>query len=175
VVKPSAILLSGISAAQVDELVKSFAKENDKQKAKELSGSSAEQLRKRAERSIDFMEGLVGSFSDKQLDIIRAMSYKLPFATAIYIRQREDNQAALIELLRNRKSAYEIAEFLTEWLIKPEAGRSLEERKIMHDFETASDEMIKNIYQMLTERQKKALQKSIVKYIDSFSELANRS
>ncbi len=174
-VRPSAILLSGISPAQIDELVKSFAKENNKQKAKELSGDFDEKLRKRAERSIHFMEGLVGSFNDKQLDKIREMSYKLPFATTIYIRQREDNQAALIELLRNKKSAEEIADFLSGWLLKPEIGRSMDEQKIMLAFEEASDEMIENIYRMLTVRQKKALQKSIIKYIDSFNELAKRN
>lgn len=172
---PSAILLSGISPAQIDELVISFAKENDKQKAKELSGSASEQLRKRAERSIDFIESLVGGFSDKQLEQIRDMSYRLPFATSIYIRQREDNQAGLIELLRNKKSAKEIEAYLFAWLIKPEASRSQDEQDIMAAFENASDEMIANVHQILSERQKKTFLKNIIKYINIFQDIASKS
>lgn len=174
-VRPSAILLSGISPAQIDELAKSFAKENNKQRDKELSGSPDEQMRKRAQRTIDFLESLVGGFSDRQLDTIRGMSYKLPFATAIYIRQKEDNQAALIEILKNKKGEEEIAAFLSAWLVTPEKNRSIDERNIMLAFESGSDEMIANIYQILTNRQKKALLKNIAKYIDTFRELANKS
>jgi hypothetical protein len=174
-VMPAARLLSGVDEAQVRELEKSFAKENKKQKEKELGGSQNEQLRKRAERTIDFLENLVGGFSDKQLDKIRDMSHQLPFATGNYISQREDNQARLIELLRNKKGEEEIAAFLKQWLLTPEAITSADERSTMHSFETASDEMIVNVYQMLTDRQKKTLLKNIMKYIDTMQDLASSS
>ena len=173
-VRPAASLLRGISAAQIEELVESFAKENNKRRSKELSGNAGEQLRKRAERTIDFMESLVGGFSDRQLEQIRAMSGKLPFATAIYIRQREDNQARLLELLRQGKSEEEIADFLTVWLIAPEAGRNPDEQAIMLAFEQSSDEMIATVYRTLSERQRKTLLKNIVKYIDTFQEMARK-
>lgn len=174
-VRPAARLLSGIDAAQIQELEKSFAKENKKQKDKELGGEQDERLRKRAERTVDFLENLVGGFNDRQLEQIRDMSHKLPFATGIYISQREDNQAMLIELLRNKKGEEEIAAFLKEWLLTPEEITSTDERSIMHGFETASDEMIVSVYQMLTDRQKKTLMKNIMKYIDTMQDLASRS
>ena len=174
-VTPAAKLLSRIAPAQIDELVVSFAKENDKQRSKELSGSLDGQMRKRAQRTIDFLESLVGGFSDKQLDKIREMSYKLPYATAIYIRQREDNQARLIELLKNKKSEEEIADFLSAWLVTPEANLNIGERNIMLAFESASDEMIANIYQILTDKQRKSLLKNIAKYIDTFQGMAGKS
>ena len=174
-VRPAASLLSGVDSEQIEELVKSFAKENKKQKEKELGGSLDEQFRKRAERSIDFLENLVGDFTDTQLEKIREMSRKLPFATGIYIGQREDNQARLIELLKNDKGEAAIAVLLSTWLLTPEANRSLDEQSIILAFENASDEMIASIYQMLTARQKKTFQKNILKYIDTFQELANRT
>lgn len=173
-IRPAASLLRGIDAAQIQELAKSFAKENKKQKERELSGSLDEQLRKRAERTIDFLETLVGGFTDKQLEKIRDMSHKLPFATGIYIAQREANQARLIELLENNKGDEEIAATLSTWLLAPDANRSPDERSIMHAFENASDEMIVNVYQMLSDRQKKTLLQNIAKYIDTFQELASR-
>ncbi len=173
-VRPAASLLHGISAAQIEELVESFAKENNKRRGKELSGNAGEQLRKRAERTIDFMESLVGDFSDRQLEQIRTMSGKLPFATAIYIRQREDNQARLLELMRHGKSEEEIANFLTAWLKAPEAGRNPDEQATMLAFEQASDEMIATVYRTLSERQRKTLLKNIVKYIDTFQDMARK-
>lgn len=173
-VKPAANLLNGVSAAQIDELATSFAKENKKQKDKELGGSQDEQLRRRAERTIDFMENLVGGFSDRQLDDIREMSHRLPVATGLYIHLREDNQARMLELLRNKRGEDEIAAFLSAWLITPEANRNMDERSMLLAFENASDEMIVSIYEMLTDRQKKTLLRNIVKYIDIFQDLADK-
>lgn len=173
-VRPAAKLLSGVNAEQIDELVKSFAKENKKQREKDLAGDRDEQLRKRAERSVDFLENLVGEFSDKQLDSIREMSRNLPYATELYIRLREDNQARMIALLKSNKGEDEIAAFLSEWLITPEANRSMDEQSMLLAFESASDEMIASIYGMLTDRQKKTLLKNIVKYIDIFQDLADK-
>jgi len=174
-VRPAARLLSGIDAAQIQELEKSLAKENKKQKDKELGGDQDERLRKRAERTVDFLENLVGGFNDKQLEQIRDMSHKLPFATGIYISQREHNQARLIELLKSHTGEEEIAAFINSWLLTPEAITSSEERSTMQSFETASDAMIVSVYQMLTERQKKTLLKNIMKYIDTLQELASKA
>lgn len=174
-IHPAASLLSGVDSEQIDEMVKSFARENKKQKDKELDGNQDEQLSKRSERTVDFLENIVGGFTDEQLLTIRDLSYKLPYATDIYIRLREDNQAGLIEMLRSKKSEAEISDFLSTWLSAPEASRSPDERRIMLAFEAASDEMIVSIYRMLTDRQKKTLQKNISKYINTFQELANQT
>ena len=173
-IKPAANLLSEIVPGQIDELVESFQHENNKRKDKELGGSPEEQLRKRAERTIDFLENLVGGLSDKQLDSIREMSHQLPYATAIYIQLREDNQARLIELMINKKGQEEIGDFLYTWLTAPESNRSAEEQATMLAFEQASDDMIIRIYAMLTERQRKTLRGNIRKYLDTFNELSKK-
>lgn len=172
-VAPAARLLSGVDERQVQEFSVSFAKENSKQRDKELSGSREDQLRRRTERSIDFMENLAGGFTDSQLEKIREMNHRLPYATPLYIAQREDNQARLLALLKSRKGEAEIAAFLKEWLYTPDAYRGAEERNTIEAFENGSDEMIANVYQMLNDRQKKALLKSIAKYINTFQELAS--
>ncbi|MFA6901746.1 MAG: DUF6279 family lipoprotein [Gallionellaceae bacterium] len=172
-VSPAASLLSGLDAAQIDELVHSFAKENNRQRDKVLTGNLHEQLRKRAERTIDFIESLVGGLTDEQQEKIREQSHKVPFTTALYLRLREDNQAGLIMLLKNNKSDEEIAAFLSGWLMTPEDNRSPDEQDILMSFERATDEMIVTVYAMLNERQRKTLLKNITKYIDSFTQLAS--
>ncbi|HUX91054.1 MAG TPA: DUF6279 family lipoprotein [Gallionellaceae bacterium] len=174
-VRPAALLLSSVKPAQIEELASSFAKENNKQKDKELSGSLDEQMRKRSQRTIDFIENLVGGFSDKQLEKVRDMNRRLPFATGLYIRLREDNQARLIELLQSKMGAEDIAAFLSAWLVTPEAGRSPDEQSTLLAFENASDEITASVYAMLTDRQKKTLLKNIVKYIDTFQDLAGKN
>ena len=171
-VMPAASLLSKIESAQMEEMVHALASENGKQKDKELAGTLDEQLRKRAERTIDFVENLVGGLADTQQEKIRELSHNLPFATDLYIRLREENQAELIALLKNNKSEGDIAAFLTVWLISPEANRSPEEQNILMSFERASEEMTVSIYTILSERQRNTLLKNITKYIDTFQQLA---
>jgi hypothetical protein len=172
-VSPAASLLSGIEAAQIDELVLSFAKENNRQRDKELAGNMDEQLRKRAEKTIDFIENLVGGLTDEQIGKVRELSNKLPFTTGLYLRLREDNQAGLIGLMKYKKSEEDIAIFLTAWLMMPELSRSPDEQGILTSFERAADEMVIDVYAMLNDRQKKTLLKNITKYIDSFTQLAS--
>lgn len=172
-VSPAASLLSGIDAAQIDELVHSFAKENSKQRDKVLAGNPDEQLRKRAERTIDFIESLVGGLTDEQLEKIREQSHRLPFATALYLRLREENQAGLVGILKENKGEEEIAALLSAWLTTPEFSRSPDEQELLMSFELATDEMIVSVYAMLNERQKKTLLINISKYIDSFTQLAS--
>lgn len=173
-VSPAAILLASLNAEQVDELSLSFGKEIKKIRSKELNGSLEQQLRARTERSIDFIENLTGGLTDKQLQQLRELNNKLPFATPLYLAQREDNQNKLIELLKLKPDdpATAIATALNSWIVTPELNRSPEDQSVIQAFESGSDEMIVTLYQTLTERQKKTLLKSIAKYINTFQELA---
>lgn len=173
--KPAARLMSGVEQEQIEEMAKAFDKENKKQKEKETSGSLDEQLRKRSERTVDFLENLVGNFSDDQLRKIRKLSSELPYATGIYIRLKEDNQARLLEMMRAKANEEDILAFLSGWLFRPETNRSADENSKVFAFENASDEMIVHVFEMLTERQKKTLLKNIMKNIDTFQELATQS
>jgi len=171
-VEPVASLLSNLDAAQVDELVLSFTKENNKQREKFLSGSEEKQLRKRAERTIDFIENMVGGLTDVQIEKIRELSFKLPFTTDLFLRLRESKQTGLIGLLGNKKSGKEIANYLAAWLTMPEAGRSPEAQGLLLSFERGADEMAIEIYAMLDKQQKRTLEKNMTKYIDAFTQLA---
>lgn len=172
-VKPAANMLSKVSSAQIKELLIAFARENNNKKEKELSGDLDEQLRKRSERSIDTIEMLVGSLKDAQLEKIRILNHDVPFATAIYINQRVENQAALISLLENKKSEEEIAIFLDTWLIKPGFNRSVEDINTLLAFESATDEMVVSVYELLTDKQKKTLNKNIANYVNTLQKLIN--
>ncbi len=174
-VRPAAKLLSRLDSAQIEELITSFDKANKKRREKLLGGSPDEQMRKRAERTIDTLENLVGGFSDEQLEKIRGMSNSLPPVSLIYINTREDNQAQMIALLKNKKNEEEIAAFIASWWLATDSTRSSDARSILRTFENATDEMIVSTYEILTDRQRKTLLSNIVKYIDIVHELAGKT
>ena len=176
-VSPAGLLMASLDAEQVDALSLSFAEEIKKVRNKELAGNLEQQLRARAERSIDFIENLTGGLTDKQLQQLRELNNKLPFATPVYLAQRENNQNKLIELLKlkPKELSTAIATALSSWIVTPELNRSAEDQSVIQVFESGSDDMIVSIYQTLDERQKKKLLNSITKYINTFQDLASAS
>ena len=175
-IKPAAAFLASIDTAQIDQLVTSFAKENTRQQENELSGSTEQRLLRRAEKTVEFVENLTGSLTDKQQEKVRALSSKMPFAGEVYLNQRAANQARLIALLRQHKAEPnkaepEIATMLEKWLKTPELYRSTDEHKLMLSFESAADDMIMGVVEILSEAQQQKLLDSIQKYITVFQEL----
>jgi hypothetical protein len=170
-IQPAASLLSTVTPEQIEKLVKSLAKENEK-KLNELGEGTEERYKNRAKKSIDFFESFVGDFTDNQLDSVRELSRELPLAESAYINQQAVNQAELITLLKGNKGEESIAEHLSEWLLTPEKNRNVEDQAIISSFEHASDEFIVQVYQLLNDRQRKALLKNIAKYIDTFQALS---
>jgi hypothetical protein len=173
-IQPAASLLSTVTPVQIENLVKSLAKENEK-KVKELGEGTEERYKKRAEKAIDFFESLVGDFTDKQLDKVRELSRELPLADSAYINQRAVNQAQMIALLKEHKGEEVVAEHLSMWLLAPEETRNSEDQHIISSFESASDEFIVQVCQLLNDRQRKTLQKNIAKYIDTFQALSAKN
>jgi len=172
---PATTLLRSVDNGQIQEMILALAKDNKKLKEKELGDTLEEGLDKRSERTINFIENFVDGLNDKQLDIVRLLSHKLPYTSALNIKLRENNQDRLIELLKNHAGEEEIAAFLTNWLERPEESRSSEEQKLISAFESAADVMVVEIYHLLTDRQKHSLDKNIVKYIDTFQDLASKN
>ncbi|OGS96128.1 MAG: hypothetical protein A3H31_11000 [Gallionellales bacterium RIFCSPLOWO2_02_FULL_57_47] len=172
---PAARLLNTLDSRQIEELRKTLAEMNLEQKEESLSGSDQENLDQRAERTVDFVEGLVGNLSGEQEDKIREMSLRLPFATGHYIEHREANQAALVTLLNNHAGEEKIAAFLWLWLNAPEATRTPLQQQVMLSYDSATDEMSARIYALLTDRQKNRLRKKIISLIKDFQNLATET
>jgi len=171
-IRPAAEILSSMDSRQIQELELHLAEENSKQKREELDIGRNAYLDKRAYKTLDFLEGLVGKLSREQRQKVIEMSRRLPMVRDIYIEQRANNQARLIKLLSDNAGADRIAAFMSTWLLNPDATRTAQQQRDIHAFETASDEMIANIQGMLTVRQKSRLHKEISGYIDEFRNLA---
>lgn len=170
-IRPAAHLLSTLNSRQIEELGKTFAKKNRKQKDELLYGSEPKNLVMRAERNIDFVEKLVGRLSSDQEEKIREISKRMPFVAKYYIEFREANQATLIALLNNKAGEDKIAALLWSWINTPEATRTPQQQQAIQSYESAMDEMTVLIYDLLTERQKTHLREEILTYIRDFQHL----
>lgn len=171
-IRPAASILVTVSAEQIAELEQSFASENRKLRDKELSGDLQQQLHRRGEKIVDFIENLVGSLSDAQLEKVRTDSYSLPYTAGIMQTAREENQLLLLDMLRRNAGLEEIEKYLSAWLAQPESLRSDEDRVKLTALEQASDGFMVEVYDMLSEKQRKKLLKNLEKYSSVFSELA---
>jgi hypothetical protein len=170
-IRPAAEILSSLDSRQIQELERNLAEENKKQQREELDMGRDAYLDKRAYKTLDFLEGLVGNLSREQRQEVKEMSRRLPLVRDIYIEQRETNQGRLIKLLRDNAGTDKIAPFMSLCILTPDATRTAQQQHDIQAFEAASDEMIANIQGMLTIRQKAHLHKEISRYIDELQNL----
>jgi hypothetical protein len=171
-IRPAAELLSNLDSRQIRELSDNLAKENNKQMQELRDMGRDAYLDKRANDTLDFLEGLVGDLSREQRKQIRDMSRRLPAVREIYLEQRYANQRRLIGMLNEHAGADRVAAFISLWLLSPDATRTSRQQIAIHAFETASDEMLAHIQWMLTDRQKAHLNKQLSRYIDELRKLS---
>lgn len=170
-IPPTAKLLSDLDNMQIHGLDRTFAEDIQRQKEELLDGNHDEALDRRASKTIDFLEWLAGNLSSEQEHRVREMSRRLPFVSHIIIQHREANQGRLIALLNGHADQERIAEFLSSWVLTPDATRTPQQQRIIHSFEIASDEMVAQIHGLLTEQQKEHMNKMIKSYIEDMRSL----
>lgn len=170
-IAPTAHILHRLDHGQIHELAQHLRADNKKRSEELLSGTHEDRLDKRAERTIDIFEDFAGNLSSAQEEKVTRMSRQLPFATAIFLQNRQANQTHITGLLSQKAGQDKIASFLRLWLLTPEKTRMPDEQRIIEDFETGSDQMIAGSYALLTIRQKERLRESVLDYITEIEAL----
>ncbi len=163
---PTAHLLTDLNNQQIEELDNTLAEQIQKQKKEQFGGNLDENLERRAEKTIAFLEWLAGDLDKMQQQEIMKMSRSLPFVSPAYIGFREANQRRLIALLKDHPGEQTIAAFLTSWILSPETTRTSQQQGEFQSFESSSDEMVVRIHKLLTTRQKEHIKTLISTYID---------
>lgn len=167
-IRPTAHVLSTLNSRQIEELRKTLADKIRKQKDEVLYGSEQKNLVMRAERYTDMVERLVGNLSSEQEERIVAISLRIPFATKLFLEQREAYQAELITLLRSNAGEKKIAALLSQWINTPEAIRTPQQQQVIQAYENGMIELTVRIYELLTARQKDHLRNKIASYVENF-------
>ncbi|MEQ6340800.1 MAG: DUF6279 family lipoprotein [Gammaproteobacteria bacterium] len=174
-IHPAAHILANMSKPQIQELEENLKEENEKLKEESLNGSRDDQLSRRAEKTIDFIEDFTGNLSGEQKEKITRMSRQLPFAAPAFMQNREKNQRKIIELIHNNEGAEKIASFIGLWISTPEHTRTPDEQKLIKEFQDATNGMIANIYTTLTPQQKQRLRDKIQEYTADLGALTRKS
>ncbi len=172
-VRPAAQILASLDDSQIAELARNLAEENRQQRHELLDVVREEYLEKRADHTIDFLEGLAGDLSAAQQQQVRAASRGLPGVDEQFFQHRVSNQATLIALLKERAGADRVANFLASWINTPEATRTVLQQHAIESFQDDLDEMIVDIHSLLTAAQKDHLRKKLTSYIDEMNKLAS--
>jgi len=170
-IRPAAHVLSSLDDRQIQELRKNLAKKNHEQRDEMLSGDLKENLAKRANDHIHFVQELAGRLSDEQKDKIREMSMHIPFVTRNYIEHREAMQGDLILLLRSHASEDDIAALLAQWINTPPTPATAAMQGTLESYDDAMDEMTVHVFDLLSPDQKHHLRKTISGYIDDLQKL----
>jgi len=169
-IPPAARILSTLDSPQIEELARNFADKNREYRKEYLQGNEQEILVKRADRSIDITENMVGHLDAKQKDIVREMSMRVPGSSG-YIDQREARQSALISLLNAKGSEAKIAELLISWTDSPEASPSSQYRQAITAYDNGMNELIAQIFGLLKSHQKHHLSEKLNGYSNDFEKL----
>ena len=164
-IHPAAQLLANLNKPQIQEFEKTLKEENEKLKVESRQGSRDQQLNRRAEKTIDFIEDFTGNLSSAQEEKITRMSFQLPFAAPAFMQNRETNQRTIIGLVLNNEGTEKIASFISLWISTPEHTRTSDEQKIIKEMQDATHGMIANIYTILTPQQKQRLRSKLQEYI----------
>jgi hypothetical protein len=170
-VRPAAHVLSTLDERQIEELRKTLSEQNHEQRDEMLSGNTQEELSRREDGYIHFVESLAGHLSKEQEDKIREMSMRIPFVTGYYIERREAMQVRLILLLRSHAGEDKIAALFEQWIDAPPVPATPQERQAFEAYDKAMNEMIAGISELLTAQQRVQLRKTIADHIDDFQHL----
>lgn len=170
-VRPAARVLRTLDREQIEELRATLAERNRGQREELLSDSAQEDLARRAERHVDNVAALVGRLSREQKEAIRALSLRIPFASAEYLAQRETKQAHLIALLDGGADEDAIAALLRQWIERPEVSRSASQELAIAAYESAMNGMTAAIFELLTPHQKDHLRRRIAAWVRDFRQL----
>lgn len=165
-VRPAAKILNMLDASQLKELKHNLDEENQQQFNQQFDAGHAVYLSKRADKTLNFVEWLTGDLSAEQKRNIKKLSSALPVVGDIYIRHRRENQKKLLGLLHAHAGEQQVATFLKTWIFSPEVTRSTRQQNAIQAFDLASNEMIVQIRDMLTVKQKAHIHKVISSYID---------
>jgi hypothetical protein len=170
-VRPAAHLLSQLDERQIAELHRTLAEQNRELREEILAGDRQEQLAQRAQNHIKFTEALVGDLSDAQARTLREMSLRIPFVTSVYIEQREAKRAGLLALLEQHANEAQIAAYFAQWMDTLQFPSSAQQQQAFPTYDSAMNDMIVRIFELLNAQQKAQLRKNLSAYIADLQKL----
>jgi Family of unknown function (DUF6279) len=119
-----AVVLATLTPAQFRRLDEKFAESNAEYAKKHLSGSAAEQRKRRDKRNLELLQEWFGDLSAAQEAQVKTASADLPLLYDLRLQNRERRQQEFVALLKAHRSPGELEPELRHWLSDWETGAS---------------------------------------------------
>jgi hypothetical protein len=167
-----AVLLPQLNAQQREELFENFAEQNAEYHKDYIQVSRKKQRKDYTKRMEDYFDSWLGSLTKQQEQLIAASAEQIqPIATNA-LKTRLRWQMQLREIFRNHKDTATTQAALQKLFVQPENLHSeYYKQQLIHNSGVIT-QLIADVANQLTDKQKKHLNKRIDKYIKLFNELA---
>jgi hypothetical protein len=142
--------LDRLTPAQIEQLERRFAEDNQKFAIEWLDGTPAEQRARRLKRLTHTLEDWLGELSDAQRERVRQFNEAAPLNGALRERERRRRQAELLAMLRARESAQRFADWTAEW----DRGRDPAFARANREFTQGLLTMLADLERTLSPRQR---------------------
>jgi hypothetical protein len=107
--------LDRLTPAQIEQIERRFAEDNQKFAIEWLDGTPAEQRARRVKRLTHALEDWLGELSDAQRERVRQFNDAAPLNGEMRDRERRRRQAEFVAMLRARESARRLADWAADW------------------------------------------------------------
>jgi len=170
-------LARSVTPAQIAQMEKKFASNNEKFRKKFMRGNREKQQEARFERSMEQLEQWFGNFSREQKAILRKVSDARPLDNEVWLQERQMRQRQIVALVRKvqqeklskEQTMAQIKGLLREFFDRPQAP----ERKAFYDAQTeGTAKFILTAIQIATPAQKAHAQKRMQSWAEDFRALA---
>jgi hypothetical protein len=170
-----AVVLGTLTPAQFRRLDEKFAESNAEYAKKHLSGSAAEQRKRRDKRNLELMQEWFGDLSDAQEAQIKTASAGLPLLYDLRLQNRQRRQQEFVVLLKTHHSAGELETELRRWLSDWETGASPEYRQLSKLHRERYMQMLLELDRGLAPEQRTHAVARLSEYAQLFAALAGQS
>lgn len=173
IIEPAARLLTSLSDKQVEKLLEELQEQAEKYHEDYVEPNAEERIKARAERMEKLAKQWVGKLNNYQQERIQSWSAALKNSATMEIDHQQDWKKKLAQVLKQRQYAPQtVNDFLESYLFRSANGVSEEHRQAIIHNQQQTFQLIADLINSMTSKQREHLDKRLGKLADDFRELA---
>jgi len=163
-------LLDRLTPEQVARVERRFAEDNREFAQEFLAGTPGERRKRRLQRTVERLEGWVGSLSEAQAERVRRYSERAPLVDELRDRYRRRRQAGFVSMLRAREVQRRLTDWAARWDSDREPAYAAASRAHLEEYFS----MLLELDRMLSAEQRAKAVARFRSFAEDFTSLAGR-
>ncbi|WIO75125.1 DUF6279 family lipoprotein [Porticoccaceae bacterium LTM1] len=173
VIKPAARLLVSLSDKQVEKLLDELQEQAEKYQEDYVEPNAEERIEARTERMEKLAKQWIGKPNNYQKERIQRWSAALKNSASMEINHQQDWKKKLAQALKQRQYAPQtVNDFLESYLFRSANSVSEEHRQANIHNQQQTFQLIADLINSMTDKQREHLDKRLSRLADDFRELA---